>query len=139
MPRQTMNNMFGQGYMHTAPSIAMSNFTSDPYTLEGNGRAYTHASGNYQASYTTVAYTDPISLLGSSLDFLPNHAYQNLPCFNAYGQSEADDYSYETPPQFLFTPQPIDMIPARATAELGVDPKNLTNQLAIILHESFGI
>jgi hypothetical protein len=31
------------------------------------------------------------------------------------------------------------MMPAQATAELGVDPNNLTNQLATILHEFFGI
>jgi hypothetical protein len=36
-------------------------------------------------------------------------------------------------------PQLIDMTPARATAEPGADPNNLTNQLATILHESFGI
>jgi hypothetical protein len=31
------------------------------------------------------------------------------------------------------------MTPARATAELGADRNNLTNQLATILRESFGI
>jgi hypothetical protein len=31
------------------------------------------------------------------------------------------------------------MTPARATAESGAHPNNLTNQLATILHESFGI
>jgi hypothetical protein len=31
------------------------------------------------------------------------------------------------------------MTPARALAELGMDLNNLTNQLAIILHESFDI
>jgi hypothetical protein len=31
------------------------------------------------------------------------------------------------------------MTPARATAELGADHDNLTNQLATILRESFGI
>jgi hypothetical protein len=64
----------------------------------GNGRAYTHASGNYQAPYTTVAYTDPIPLTSSSLGFLPNHIYQNLSHFNAYGQPEAGGFGYETPP-----------------------------------------
>jgi hypothetical protein len=76
----------------------MPNFTSAPYTPRGNDRAYAHASGNYQASYTTVAYTDPIQLPGGSLGFLPNHAYQNAPRFNAYDQSKADDFGYETPP-----------------------------------------
>jgi hypothetical protein len=31
------------------------------------------------------------------------------------------------------------MIPTRATTELGADPNSLTNYLATILHESFGI
>jgi hypothetical protein len=31
------------------------------------------------------------------------------------------------------------MMPSQATAEPGVDPNNLTNQLATILRESFGI
>jgi hypothetical protein len=98
-----------------------------------------HASSNYQAPYTTVAYTDPIPLLGSSLGFLPNHAYENAPWFNAYGQPEAGGFGYETLPRFLFRPQPIDMTPARATAEPDVAPNNLTNQLTTILCESFGI
>jgi hypothetical protein len=73
------------------------------------------------------------------LGFLPNHAYQNAPCFNAYNQPKADSFGYETPPQFLFRPQLIDMTPARATTEPSADPNNLTNQLATILHESFSI
>jgi hypothetical protein len=96
--------MFGQGYTHTAPSFSIPNFTSTPYTPGGNVRAYVHASDNYQASYTTVAYTDPILLLGSLVDFLPNHAYQNAPRFNAYGQPEAGGFGYETPLQFPFRP-----------------------------------
>jgi hypothetical protein len=64
----------------------MPNFTSSPYTPRGNGQMYTHASGNYQALYSTVAYTDPIPLPDSSLDFLPNHAYHNAPQVNAYDQ-----------------------------------------------------
>jgi hypothetical protein len=31
------------------------------------------------------------------------------------------------------------MMPGRARTELSADPNNLTNQLATILHESFGI
>jgi hypothetical protein len=76
--------MFRQEYTQTAPSFSMTNSTSVAYTPGGNGRAYAHASGNYQASYTIVAYTNPISLPGSSLGFSPNHAYQNAPQFNAY-------------------------------------------------------
>jgi hypothetical protein len=93
-----MANMFGQGYTQTAPSFSMPNFTSSPHTPGGNSRAYEHASGNYQAPYTTVAYTDPITLPGSSLGFLPNHAYQNMSRFNAYGLPEAGGFGYETPP-----------------------------------------
>jgi hypothetical protein len=70
---------------------------------------------------------------------LPNHTYQTLPRFNAYGQSKAGSFGYETPPQFPFRPQPVDMTLGRAIAEPGTDPNNLTNQLAIILRESFSI
>jgi hypothetical protein len=125
--------------MQTTPSFSIPNFTSAPYTPGGNGRAYAHATDNYQAPYTTVAYTDPIPLLGSSLGFLPNHAYQNSPHFNAYDQTEVDGFGYKTQPQFPFRPHPIDMMPTRATTEPGTDPNNLTNQLASILRESFSI
>jgi hypothetical protein len=57
--------------------------------------------------------------------------------YSAYGQPEADGFSYETPPQFPFRQQPIDMMPARATIESCMDPNNLTNQLTTILRESF--
>jgi hypothetical protein len=36
MPQQNTTNMFGQGYTQTAPSFSMPNFTSVPYTSEGN-------------------------------------------------------------------------------------------------------
>jgi hypothetical protein len=98
MPQQTMNIMFEQGYTQIVPSFSMPNLTSAPYTPGGNGRTYAHASGNYQAPYFTVAYTDPISLPSSSLGFLPNHTYHNTPRFNAYGELEADSFGYETPP-----------------------------------------
>jgi hypothetical protein len=49
MPQQTMTSIFRQGHTQTAPSFSMSNFTSTPYTHGGNGRAYVHATGNYQA------------------------------------------------------------------------------------------
>jgi hypothetical protein len=52
---------------------------------------------------------------------------------------EADGFGYESLPQFPFRPHPIDMTPARATAEPGTDPNNLTNQLSTILRESFSI
>jgi hypothetical protein len=134
-----MSTMFGQGYTQTTPSFSKPNITLAPYTPRGNGRPYVHASGKYQASYSTVAYTDSIPLPGSSLGFLPNHSYQNYLWFNAYGQLEASGFGYETLPQFAFRPQPIDMMPARATAKAGADPNNLTNQLATILCESFSI
>jgi hypothetical protein len=127
VPQQTTASMFGQGYTQTIPNLSMPNFTSTPYTPRGNGQAYAHTSNNHQAPYTTVAYTNPIPLPGSSLGFLPNHAYQNAPQFNAYGQPEAGGFGYETPPQFPFRPQPIDMMPARAMAKPGADPNNLTN------------
>jgi hypothetical protein len=76
----------------------MPNFTSAPYTPGGNGRAYVHASGNYQAPYSTLAYTDPIPLPSSSLGLLPNHAYQNTSHFNAYGQPKAGSFGYQIPP-----------------------------------------
>jgi hypothetical protein len=117
----------------------MTNPGSAPYTFGYNGRAYPNPNGNYQAQCTTVAYTDPIPLPGSSLGFLPNHAYQNTLRFNTYGQPEANNFGFETPPQFPFRPQSIDMMPPQATIEPGMDPNNLTNQLATILHESFGI
>jgi hypothetical protein len=89
--------------------------------------------------YITVAYTDPIPLPGSSLGFLPNHAYQNVPRFNTYGQSNVGGFDYETPPQFSFRMQLIDMTSARATVKPDADPNDLTNQLATILRESFSI
>jgi hypothetical protein len=117
----------------------MPNPSSAPYTFGYNGRAYTNPNGNYQAPYTTVAYTDLISLPNSSLGFLRNHAYQHTPHFNTYGQPKTDGFGYETPPQFPFRSQPIDMMPARATTEPSADPNNLTNQLTTIMHESFSI
>jgi hypothetical protein len=131
--------MYGQEYTHTAPNFTIPNPSFTPYNSGFNGRAYPNPRSNFQAPYTTGAYTDPIPLSGSSLGFLPNHAYQTLPRFNAYGQAKADGFGSETPPQFPFRPQPVDMTPARVTAEPGADPNNLTNQLATILRESFGI
>jgi hypothetical protein len=139
MPQQAMTSMYGQGYTHTMPSFTIPNPSSTPYTSEFNGRAYHNPSGNFQVPHTTIAYTNPIPLPDSSLGFLPNHAYQTLPRFNAYGQPKADGFGYETPPQFSFRPRPVSMTPARTTVEPGADPKNITNQLATILHESFGI
>jgi hypothetical protein len=125
--------------MHTTPSFSMSIPSSAPYTFGYNGRAYPNTNGNYQATYTTIGYTDPIPLPGSSLGFLTNHTYQNVTHFNTYDQPEADDFCYESPPQFPVRPQPIDMTLTRAMTEPGADLNNLTNQLATILHESFGI
>jgi hypothetical protein len=139
MPQQTTASMFGPGYTETAPSFSMPHFSSAPYTPWGNGRTYANTSGNYQVSYSIVSYTDPIPSPSSSLGFFPNHAYHNAMWFNAYGQLEADNFGYETPPQFPFRSQPIDMTPTRATAEPCTDPNNLTNQLATILQESFNI
>jgi hypothetical protein len=98
VPQQTTASMYEQGYTHTALSFTTPNPGSASYTSGYNGRAYPNPSGNFQASYTTIAYTDPITLLGSSLGFLPNHAYQTPPRFNAYSQPEAGGFGYETPP-----------------------------------------
>jgi hypothetical protein len=117
----------------------MPNPSLTPHTSRFNGHAYPKTSSNFQSSYTTISYTDPIPLPSSLLGFLPNHAYQTPPRFNAYGQQETGGFGDETPPQFPYRPQPIDMRPARATAEPDVDPINLTKQLAIIMCESFGI
>jgi hypothetical protein len=139
MPQQATTSMYGQGYTHATSSLVMPNPSSTPYTSGFNGRAYPNPSGNFQAPYITIAYIDSILLPGSSLGFLPNHTYQTSPHFNAYGQPEVYGFGYETPPQFPFRPQPVDMTLARAAAVPGVDPNNLTNQLATILHESFSI
>jgi hypothetical protein len=125
MPQQTTANMYGQGYTHTASSFTIPNPSSTPYTSEFNGRAYPNPRSNFQAPYTTVAYTDPIPLLGSSLGFLPNHTYQTLPRFNAYGQPKAGGLGYETLPQFPFRPHLVDMVPGRATTEPDTDPQQL--------------
>jgi hypothetical protein len=88
MPQQSTPSMYGQRYMNTAPSFTNPNPSSAPYTSSYNDRAYPNPNASYQAPYTTIAYTDPIPLPGSLLGFLPNHTYQTLPHFNAYGQSE---------------------------------------------------
>jgi hypothetical protein len=87
----------------------------------------------------TIAYTDPIPVPRSLIGFLSNHAYQTLPRFNTYGQPKAGGLGYETPLQFPFRLQPVDMTSGGATTEPGEDPNNLTNQLATILCEPFGI
>jgi hypothetical protein len=139
IPQQTTASMFKQGYTHTVPIFSMPNLGSISYTPEDNGRTYANTNDNYQAPYSIVAYTDPIPLLDSLAGFLPNHTYHNAMRYNTYGQLENNDFGYRTPPQFPFRPQPIDMMPARATTEPCADPNNLINQLATILRESFDI
>jgi hypothetical protein len=139
MPQQATTIIYGQEYTHTTPNFTIPNPNSTPYTSGFNGRAYPNPSSNFQVSYTTVSHTDPIPLPDSSLGFLPNHTYQNMPRFNAYGQPKAGGFVYETPLQFPFKPQLIDMTSAQATTESGADLNNLTNQLVVILRESFGI
>jgi hypothetical protein len=117
----------------------MPNPGSASYTFGYNSRTYPNPNGSYQASYTIVAYIDPIPLPSSSPCFLRNHTYQNTPCFNDYSQPEAGDFGYETLSQFPFRPQLIYMMLTRATVEPGMDPNNLTIQLSTILGESFGI
>jgi hypothetical protein len=139
MPLQTMASMFGQGYTHTAPSFSMPNPGPAPYTPGCNGQTYTNNNDNYQASYSTIAYIGLIPLPDSSVGFLPNSAYHNVMRYNMQGQPKYNSFGYETPPQFPFRPQPIDMMPTRATSKLCVEPNNLTNQLATILRESLSI
>jgi hypothetical protein len=98
MPQQATTSMYGKGHTHTTPIFTMPNPSSTPYTSGFNGLAYPNPSGNFQAPNTTIAYTDPIPLPGSSLAFLPNHAYQTPPHFNTYGQLEAGGFGYETLP-----------------------------------------
>jgi hypothetical protein len=97
MPQQAMASMYGQGYTHTMPSFTMPNPSLNPCNSGFNGRAYPNPGSNFEAPYTNIAYTDHIPLPGSLLGFLPNHAYETLPHFNAYGQPEADGFGYETP------------------------------------------
>jgi hypothetical protein len=133
-----MTSIFGQGYTHTAPSFSIPNLGFASYTLWYTGRVYTNHN-TYEVTYTTVAYADPIPQPGSSVGFLLNSSYHKAMQHNTLGQPEFDGFGYETAPQFLFRPQPIDMMLARATIEPGADPNNSTNQLGMILRESFGI
>jgi hypothetical protein len=96
MSQQTTISIFGHECTNTTPRFSMPNPGCTPYTSGYDGRTYPNPNSNYQAPYTIVAYTDPIPLPGSSLGFLPNHAYQNVLRFNAYGQLEADVFGYET-------------------------------------------
>jgi hypothetical protein len=86
---------------------------------------YLRASSSYQAPYSTIAYTNLIPLPGSSLGFLLDHAYQNASCFNAYSQPKVGGFGYETPPQFPFRPQPIDVMLAGTTTEPSADLNNM--------------
>jgi hypothetical protein len=52
---------------------------------------------------------------------------------NTLGQPEFGGFIYETQPQFLFRPQPIDMTLVRAIVEPDTDLNNLSNGLAMIL------
>jgi hypothetical protein len=104
----------------------MPNTSAAPYTPGYNGGAYVNPNDNYQAPYTTVAYTDPIPLPGSLAGFLLNSAYHNAMWHNTLGQLEYGGFDYETLPQFLFRPQPIDMMPAQATIEPCANPNNPT-------------
>jgi hypothetical protein len=58
--------------------------------------------------------------------------------YNTYGPPENGRFGYESPPQFPFRSQPIDVMLARAMAKPCADPNNLTNQLTTILIEYFG-
>jgi hypothetical protein len=131
--QHTMVSMFRQGYTQTTPSFSMPNFSLTPYTPRVMAEHMQTPNSKYQAPSSTIAYTNLIPLLGSSAGLLSNHAYHNAMQYNAYGQPENDDFGYETPLQFPFRPQPIDMTLTQATVEPCADPNNITNQLATIL------
>jgi hypothetical protein len=112
----------------------MPNLGLAAYTPRCNIQTNTNTNDNYQALYTTVAYANPIPLPGSLARFWPNYANNNMTQYNNYGPPEHDGFGYETPSQFPFRPQSVEMMPSRATC-----PNDLTTQLATILRESFGI
>jgi hypothetical protein len=85
MSQQTTTSMFGQGYMHTAPSFSMPNLGLTRHTSEGNVQTYANTNENYQDTYSTIAYTDHIQLPDSSAGFFSNHAYHNVTRYNTYG------------------------------------------------------
>jgi hypothetical protein len=128
--------MFGQGYIPATLSYSMPNSSLTPYTPGCNDRAYTNTNGNYQATYTTVGYTDHIPLPGGSNIRCLTCTNNNTMCYATYNPPDHGGYGYETPPKFHFRTQPVEMMPAQATTETCVDPNNLTTQLATILRES---
>jgi hypothetical protein len=125
--------MFRQRYTHTTPSFSMSNLGSAPYTPRCNGQTYANVNGNYQAPYITIAYTNPIPLPGSLARLWPSYANNNTMWYNTHDSPEHSGFAYKTPPQFSFRPQPVELMPARDTADPCVNPNNLTIQLAAIL------
>jgi hypothetical protein len=52
--------------------------------------------------------------------------------YTTYGSPDHGGYGYETPPQFLFKPHPVEMMPTRATTEPYVDPNNPMTQLLLL-------
>jgi hypothetical protein len=123
---------------HVTPSFSMPNPSSASYTVGYNGRTYANTNGNYQASYTTVAYTDPIPLPYGSVARWSNYTNNNTIWYTTYDPPDHDGYCYGTHCNF-FRPRPVEMMPARATTQLCADPNNLTTQLTTILREAFGI
>jgi hypothetical protein len=104
IPQQAMTSLFGQGYTYATPSFLMPNLGSGPYTPGCNGQMYVNTNNNYQALYSTIAYTNPIPLPSSSAGFLVNYVYNNAMRNNTHGPLEHGDFDYETPSQFLFRP-----------------------------------
>jgi hypothetical protein len=107
MPQQTTTIMFGKGYVHATPSFSMPNPDLAPYTPGCNDRIYANTNGYYQASYTTVAYTDLIPLPDGSIGLWPKYTNNNTMQYNTYDPLEHGDCGYETPSQFLFIPHQL--------------------------------
>jgi hypothetical protein len=92
----------------------MANPGSASYTPGYNDRIYANTNDNYQASYTIVAYTNPIPLLNISIGPWPNYTTtnNNMMRFPTYGPPERSGFGYEIPSQFSYRPQPDEMAPA---------------------------
>jgi hypothetical protein len=119
----------------------MPNSGSASYTPGCNDWTYVNTNDNYQALYTTVAYTDPTPLPGDLAEpwsNYTNHTTNNMMWFPTYGPRDHDSHGYETPPQFPFRPQPVEMTPARAMTEPYAG-ETYQRAMNLIFHDLLGI